>query len=157
MSVQQKQLPKIILGLMAMRWPLAFGIIRQAIKRCLPQLKNSDFTFGFECQFGNIYAENVWLGDTIFIDHVPVHIGSGTQFSRGNMVITGTHDPCDFNKAIFKEVNIGKNCWITSRVTILPGVNIGDNTIIGAGSVVTENIPANCIAVGVPCKVLRYL
>ena len=48
-----------------------------------------------------------------------------------------------------------KNCWIGADVTILPGVSIGNNTIIGAKSVVTKNIPDNVIAVGNPCKVLR--
>ena len=52
-------------------------------------------------------------------------------------------------------VHIGKNCWLGAGVVVLPGVTIGDNTVIGAGSVVTKDIPANVIAVGNPCKVLR--
>ncbi len=52
---------------------------------------------------------------------------------------------------------IGDNCWIGANVTILPGVTIGSNTIIGAGSVVTKDIPSNVIAVGNPCKVLRQI
>ena len=54
-------------------------------------------------------------------------------------------------------VHIGRNCWIGANVTILPGVSIGDNTVIGAGSVVTKDIPSNVVAVGVPCKVLRKI
>ena len=54
-------------------------------------------------------------------------------------------------------VAIGHNVWIGGNVVILPGVSIGDNSIIGAGSVVTKNIPANAVAVGNPCKVIREL
>lgn len=52
---------------------------------------------------------------------------------------------------------IGDNCWIGANVTILPGITIGSNTIIGAGSVATKDIPSNVIAVGNPCKVLREI
>lgn len=52
---------------------------------------------------------------------------------------------------------IGDNCWLGGDVTILPGVTIGNNTIIGAGSVVTKDIPENVVAVGNPCRVLRAI
>ena len=61
------------------------------------------------------------------------------------------HDP------IIRDVTIGENCWITSRVIILGGVTIGDDVIIGAGSVVTHDIPSNCFAAGNPCKVIKFL
>ena len=54
-------------------------------------------------------------------------------------------------------ITIGDNCWIGGDVTILPGVTIGENTIIGAKSVVTKDIPSNVIAVGNPCRVLRSI
>lgn len=50
-----------------------------------------------------------------------------------------------------------KNVWIASNVTILPGVHIGDNSVIGAASVVTKDIPANVVAVGSPAKVIREI
>ena len=52
-------------------------------------------------------------------------------------------------------VHIGRTCWIGAGAVILPGVTVGDNTVIGAGSVVTKDIPANVVAVGNPCRVLR--
>lgn len=52
-------------------------------------------------------------------------------------------------------VKIGKRCWIGGNTIILPGISIGDNTIIGAGSVVTKNIPSNVIAAGTPCKIIK--
>jgi galactoside O-acetyltransferase len=54
-------------------------------------------------------------------------------------------------------VNIGRCCWIGAGAIILPGVTIGDNTVIGAGSVVTNDIPANVVAVGNPCRVMREI
>ena len=54
-----------------------------------------------------------------------------------------------------KPVIIGKNCWIGEKVIILPGVTIGCNSIVGAGSVVTKDIAPNCIAVGNPAKVIK--
>jgi len=54
-------------------------------------------------------------------------------------------------------VAVGNNVWIGGAVTILPGVTIGDNVTIGAGSVVVRDIPSNCVAVGNPCKVVRKL
>ena len=58
---------------------------------------------------------------------------------------------------IYGEIKVGKNCFIGCRSTILPGVTIGDNVIIGAGSVVNRDIPANHVAAGVPCKVICTL
>ena len=54
-------------------------------------------------------------------------------------------------------VHKGKNVWLGAGVIVLPGVTIGDNSVIGAGSVVTKDIPANVIAVGNPCRVLREI
>jgi galactoside O-acetyltransferase len=54
-------------------------------------------------------------------------------------------------------VHIGRNVWIGSGVQILPGVTIGDNSVIGAGSVVTGDIPVNVVAFGAPCRVVREI
>ena len=56
-----------------------------------------------------------------------------------------------------KPIIIGKNVWIGGNVTICPGVKIGDKSVIGAGSVVTKDIPANVMAAGNPCKVIKEL
>ena len=63
------------------------------------------------------------------------------------------------NKGLEKAlpIVIGDNCWLGGNVTILPGVTIGNNTIIGAGSVVTKDIPSNVVAVGNPCRVIREI
>lgn len=54
-----------------------------------------------------------------------------------------------------RPIKVGDNVWFGGNVTVLPGVTIGDNAVIGAGSVVTKDIPADCIAVGNPCRVMR--
>lgn len=56
-----------------------------------------------------------------------------------------------------KPVHIGNDCWLGASVTVCPGVTIGDNCVIGAGSVVTRDIPSNSFAAGVPCKVIREI
>lgn len=54
-------------------------------------------------------------------------------------------------------VHVGRNCWIGAGAIIMPGVTIGDNTVIGAGSMVTKDIPSNVVAVGNPCRVMREI
>ena len=54
-------------------------------------------------------------------------------------------------------VHLGRNVWIASNVTVLPGAHIGDNAIIGAGSIVTKDVPANIIAMGSPAKIVREI
>ncbi|MCD8152795.1 MAG: sugar O-acetyltransferase, partial [Clostridiales bacterium] len=54
-------------------------------------------------------------------------------------------------------IHIGRNCWLGAGVIVMPGVSIGENTVIGAGSVVTKDIPANVVAVGNPCCVMREI
>lgn len=102
-------------------------------------------------------GKNVSLNDTFIIAWAPVVIGEGTSFSFKNKIITSTHDFNDWGTVIGKPVIIGKYCWITTGVTILPGVNIGDHTVIGAGSVVTHDIPSGTFAAGNPCKVIREI
>ena len=152
-------IPKLVSLLFVMRWPLVFPFIKNFIKLLVPNLKNTNFINGFECQFWNIFCEeNTFLSDTFFIDHVPIFIWAWSRFTRKCIVITWDHEQkWGFEKAIFKEVHIWKNVWITTNVTILSWVNIWDNTIIWAWSVVTKDIPANCIAAWNPCKVIRYL
>jgi maltose O-acetyltransferase len=102
-------------------------------------------------------GENVGLADTYILAYAEVSIGNNCSFSYRNMIITSTHDINNFSTVIAKPVVIGNNCWITTNVTILPGVTIGDNCIIGAGSIVTSDIPSNVFAAGNPCKVIRQI
>lgn len=139
-----------------MEFPLYFSFVKKYVKGKMQFAKTVDFIPGFKFFYGNINAKNVFLSDTFFLDYVPIYIGEGSKFSFDNIVITSTHDRKNFDTVVASPVYIGKNVWITSRCIILPGVRIGDNSIIGAGSVVTKNIPANCFAAGNPAKVIKY-
>ena len=83
-------------------------------------------------------------------------MGDNVLMGPGSKIISANHDPKDFTKHIkTKPVIIGSNVWIGADVVILPGITIGDNVIIGAGSIVTKDIPSNSIAVGNPCEVIK--
>jgi len=89
-----------------------------------------------------------------------VTIGNDCLFSSGIQFLTHDGSLDIFRKEIpnafiYKPVKVGNNVFIGFRVTIMPGVTIGDNVAIGAGSVVTKDIPSSTIAAGVPAKVLR--
>jgi maltose O-acetyltransferase len=127
------------------------------MKRLLRHCNNCDFITGFRCYYGHIYAKNVFLGNTVFFDYAPIYIGEGTQLGYENIIITSSHDTKKWSRIIAKPVHIGKNVWVTSRCIILGGVKIGDNVIIGAGSVVTKDIPSNVFAAGNPCRVIRNI
>ena len=113
---------------------------------------------GKHVHFGkNVYAN---FGLTM-VDDTHIYVGDGTMFGPNCVIATAGH-PIDselrarqlqFNMP----VHIGKNCWLGAGVLVMPGITIGDNSVIGAGSVVTKDIPANVIAVGNPCKVLREI
>jgi len=87
-----------------------------------------------------------------------INIGDFTQIGPNVGIITANHDLLDTRKHVVQEVKIGSYCWIGMGAIILPGVIIGDNTIIGAGSIVTKSFPnGNCIIGGNPAKVLKHL
>jgi len=155
-----KPIPKknpLILFILFSRFLLLLPPFKYIITKYLKHCKNIHFNPGFRFFYGNIYVKNVFLNDTFFLDYAPVYIGENSNFSFDNIVITATHKIWDNETIIAKPVYIGRNVWITTRCIILPGVRIGDNSVIGAGSVVTKNIPANCLAAGNPAKVVRRL
>lgn len=86
-------------------------------------------------------------------------IGKGTYIGPNVGIITANHDPLDLDRHLLgKDVVIGKSCWIGMNAVILPGVHIGDHTVVGAGSVVTKSFPeGKCVIAGCPSKVVKYL
>ena len=114
------------------------------------------------------YGYNITVGDFFYSNHNLI-ITDGAKVTFGDHVFIAPN--CCFTTAehsidpeqrkagieIAKPITIGNNVWIGAGSTILAGVTIGDNAVIGAGSVVKKSIPANVVAVGVPCRVLRAI
>ena len=89
--------------------------------------------------------------------HGGVEIGKSTQIGPGTIITTSGHDYRATDLALDNApIAIGERVWIGSNCVILPGVKIGDRAVIGAGAVVTSDIPGNCVAVGVPARVIRH-
>ena len=118
----------------------------------------------FHCDYGR----QISVGRRFFanfnltiLDEATVTIGDDCFIGPNVSIYTACHstDPVERNtrREWAKPVRIGNNVWIGGSVTILPGVSIGDNVSIGAGSVVVSNIPSNSVAVGNPCKVIKNI
>ena len=111
---------------------------------------------GHHVHFGEgIYANfNLTL-----VDDTHIYVGDKTMFGPNVTVATAGHPILPELRAQGYQYNmpvrIGKNCWIGAGVIIVPGVTIGDNVVVGAGSIVTKDLPDNVVAVGNPCRVLR--
>lgn len=112
------------------------------------------------------FGKNIKLGKNVFInsgchfqDNGGIEIGDGTMIGPRTVIVTLNHDlnPQTRLSATPEPVKIGKNVWIGANCTILPGVTIGDNSVIGAGSVVVKSIAANVVAVGNPAQVVKHL
>jgi len=116
----------------------------------------------FYCDYGkNIYVgENLYANfGCVLLDCNKIEIGNNVKLGPHVQIYTAYHptNPILRNsgKELAAPISIGNNVWIGGNTVICPGVTIGDNTTIGAGSVVVKNIPANSIAVGNPCKVIK--
>ena len=125
-------------------------------------------SFHIESPFYCDYGYRIKIGENFFsnfnltiIDGGGVTIGDNVFIAPNVGIYTAQHPTDTRRRNMGYEwgipVTIGNNVWIGGDVTILPGVTIGDNVTIGGGSVVTEDIPANAIAVGNPCKVKKYM
>lgn len=113
---------------------------------------------GAHCHFGKgVYANfNLTL-----VDDSHIYVGDYTMIGPNVVIATAGHPILpELREKQYQynmPIHIGRNCWIGAGALIMPGVTIGDNTVIGAGSVVTRDIPANVVAVGNPCRVLREI
>ncbi|MBS5969711.1 MAG: sugar O-acetyltransferase [Clostridium perfringens] len=113
-------------------------------------------------------GKNVHFGNGVYanfnltmVDDCDIFVGNNVLFGPNVTVSAGTHPihpELRSKQAQYNiPIHIGNNVWIGANSVILPGVNIGDNSVIGAGSVVTGDIPSNVVAVGNPCRVLREI
>ena len=140
--------------------------MKEIIKELLGHVADDEFLFNqpFRCDYG----KQITIGKRFFanfnftiLDEAHVTIGDDCFIGPNVSIYTACHstDPVERNsrQEWAKPVTIGNNVWIGGSVTILPGVSIGDNVSIGAGSVVVNDIPSNTIAVRNPCKVIKQL
>ena len=111
--------------------------------------------YGFNIEIGEKFYSNHNL---VILDANKVTFGNNVQIGPNCGFYTSGHpiDKETRRKAEFaKPIVVGNDVWIGGNVCVMPGVTIGDNTIIGAGSVVTKDIPSNVVAVGNPCKIIK--
>ncbi len=124
--------------------------------------------FNIEKPFRCDYGYNIEIGDNFFanfnfvvLDVGKVRIGNNVQIAPNVGLYTAGHplhpDSRNSGYEYGIDITIGDNVWIGGSVCVMPGVTIGNNAVIGAGSVVTKDIPENAIAVGNPARVLRYI
>lgn len=105
-------------------------------------------------------GKRVWIAQNSIIDGSHIDIGDDCIIAPYVHIIAGNHRFDDANRPIneqggvSKSIHIGKDCWIGSRAIVLGGVAIGDGSVVGAGAVVTKNVPPYSIVVGVPAKVV---
>lgn len=138
---------------------------KELIKKILGSVrKNFLIEQSFQCDYGyNIeIGENFYSNhNLVILDPAKVTFGDNVFIGPNCGFYTAEH-PLDAetrNKGLetAKPIKVGNNVWFGGNVVVLPGVTIGDNTVIGAGSVVTKNIPSNVVAAGNPCKVIKQL
>ena len=118
--------------------------------------------------YANWAGKHIHFGERVYanfgftcVDDGDIFVGDRVMFGPHVTLTTANHPiwphPRDEGWQYNKTIRIEKNAWIGANVTILPGVTIGENAVIGAGAVVTKDIPANAVALGVPARVVRMI
>jgi maltose O-acetyltransferase len=118
----------------------------------------------FRCDYGRHLA----IGDRTFVNYgcvmldvAPIRIGSACQLATNVQLLTATHpidpEPRRLGWEYAEPITLGDNVWLGGGVVVCPGVAIGDDTVVGAGAVVTRDLPAGVVAVGNPARVLREI
>ncbi|MUK39046.1 sugar O-acetyltransferase [Aliivibrio fischeri] len=134
------------------------------LQSILGQYKGVTIVPPFYCDMGkNIHFESGGFlnAGVKILDLAPVFIGAYVQVGP-NVVISTAGHPFDLAERVLpiasaNPIKIGDNVWIGANAVILDGVTIGDRSVIGAGSVVTKDIPPDCVAVGNPCRVIKTI
>ncbi len=114
--------------------------------------------YGYNISVGKNFYANF---NMVILDEAKVTFGDNVFIAPNYGFYTAGHpvDPVERNKGLeyAKPITVGNNVWIGANVCVLPGVTIGDNCVIGAGSVVVRDVPGNSVAVGNPCKVIKKI
>lgn len=119
----------------------------------------------FQCDYGtyiSIGSGSFVNYDAILLDCAPITIGDGVSIGPRTQLLTA-HHPIDDHGArragweLASPITIGNNVWMGAGVIVCPGVSIGDDSVVGAGAVVTKDVPAHVVAAGNPCAVIRAI
>lgn len=118
--------------------------------------------FYFDTNIGGklSFGDNLSLNRNVTISpsgYGEIIIGNDVAIGMNTVLRATNHDPADHRKHIPGRIIIGNDVWIGANCVILPDVTIGDHSVIGAGSIVTKDIPANVIAVGNPCRPIKNI
>ncbi|MGO1923901.1 MAG: sugar O-acetyltransferase [Jeotgalicoccus sp.] len=125
-----------------------------------------DESFSLFVPFTADFGKNIKLGKNVFInsgcrfqDQGGITIGDGSLIGHNVVLATINHDynPSNRGTMFLKPIVLEKNAWIGSNATVLPGITIGENSVVAAGSVVTKDVPANTIVAGNPAKFMSDL
>jgi maltose O-acetyltransferase len=117
----------------------------------------------FFCEYGAVsIGDRTFVNtDAIMLDVAPIAIGTACQLATRVQLLTASHpidpEPRRAGWEYAKPIRIGDNVWLGGGVIVCPGVTIGDDTVVGAGAVVTRDLPAGVVAAGVPARVLREI
>lgn len=130
---------------MSKSWGNLIGLNHRCILATTEQ--NAKLIIGNNCAFSGC---SLWCFKEIIL-------GNDVRCGANVLIMDGDAHQDDPRAGENKPIHIGNNVWVGADVKILKGVTIGDNTFIGAGSIVTKDIPANVVAVGAPCRVIRCL
>lgn len=135
--------------------------------------ENVHVDIDFHCEYG----KHIFIGNKViinmnctFVDNNIIEIGDNVLIASNVQIYTATHSTKIHERMVQEReereeicktyalpVKISNGAWIGGGAIILPGITIGENSVIGAGSVVTHSIPANCVAVGNPCRVIKHI
>ena len=162
-------------------WEIPHGKCKFYGNTLFQKIPKSSIIIGNNCEFRSFHKSNqIGVYSPCMISTIKEHaeikigdnvgmtgcvIGCAKSITIGNNVRIGSNTLItdtdwhseDSRTSPDKNVTIGDNVWLGYGVKVLKGVSIGDNSVIGLGSIVTRDIPANCIAAGNPCKVIRYI
>ena len=117
----------------------------------------------FFCEYGNIrIGDRTFVNvDAVVLDVAPVTVGSACQIATRVQLLTATHpidpEPRRSGWEYAEPITIADNVWLGGGVIVCPGVTLGEDTVVGAGAVVTKDLPAGVVAAGVPARVLREI
>jgi acetyltransferase-like isoleucine patch superfamily enzyme len=127
--------------------------IRTFFAKKIQFVRNRYYRFkGYQVHLSVIFERHIHL-DRLYPEGI--HIGENCLIASGCTILSHDHCKRVNNQCLLVDTYIGNRCFIAVNSTILPGVNIGDEVIVGAGSVVTKDVPSNCIVAGNPARIIR--